>query len=102
MRFIFLLGLAAASFAQEGPRPWRLATEVDVLPYATGGYYGSLVAARGEWRLRGVAARSTAPSFLVSDGFQDKRVDAYAVLADRFFGKRKLQQEGFWIGGGAE
>ena len=47
-------------------------------------------------------ARSTTPSFLVTDGFTDKRTDAVAVLSDRFFGRRGRNLEGFWIGGGAE
>ena len=84
------------------PTPWRVGTELDVLPYATGGYYGSFVVGRKEWRVRAVAARSTAPSFLVSNGFQDKRTDAYAGLVDRFLGSRRAEGRGFWIGGGME
>jgi len=81
---------------------WHYGTELDVLPYATKGYYASLFAARDAWRVRGVAARSNVPAFMVSDGFEDKRTDAYAFLVDRFAGPRATRQEGFWIGGGIE
>jgi hypothetical protein len=93
---------AAEPPAEETPRVWRFGAEIDALPYATGGYYGSFVAARREWRVRAVAARSTMPGFLVEDGFEDKRTDAYALLVDRFLGARRSRQEGFWVGGGVE
>jgi hypothetical protein len=83
-------------------RAWKLGTEVDVLPYAMGGYYASAFVGHDGWRLRGVAARSDPPSFLVTSGFEKKRTDAYALLADRFLGSKRTQLKGFWIGGGGE
>ncbi len=85
-----------------GPAVWTFGSEMDVLPYATKGYYGSAFAGWRGWRLRAVAARSTMPSFLVTNGFEGKRTDAYALLVDRFFGARRERLEGFWIGGGGE
>ena len=84
------------------PSCWRFGSEIDVLPYATGGYYGSLFAGRNVWRLRAVVARTSAPSFLVAEGFEKKRTDAYALLTDRFLGSKKRLQQGIWIGGGGE
>jgi hypothetical protein len=81
---------------------WKFGTEIDVLPYLSNGYYASAFASRSGWRLRGVAARASTPGFLVSDGFTDKRTDAYAVLIDRFIGGRRNQMEGLWVGGGVE
>jgi hypothetical protein len=81
---------------------WKAGTEIDLLPYVMNGYYASAFVARDAWRLRGVAARSQAPSFLVTDGFEKKRTDAYALLVDRFMGQKKNRLQGFWIGGGAE
>ena len=81
---------------------WKFGTEIDALPYATKGYYGSAVAGHNGWRYRVVAARNGTPSFMVTDGFRDKRTDAYAALADRFFGAKRQGLEGFWIGGGVE
>lgn len=96
-----------ACYAQEvqgesGSGAWKFGSEIDALPFATKGYYGSAFVGRDGWRLRGVAARSAMPSFMVSEGFRDKRTDAYAVLVDRFFGSKRQRFEGFWIGGGGE
>ena len=94
---------SAADIRKEGNfGTWNFGGEIDALPYAAGGYYGSVFAAQESWRIRGVAARAAIPSFLVTDGFRDKRTDAYAILVDRFFGAKSQKQEGFWIGGGAE
>lgn len=83
-------------------RAWKFGSEVDVLPYAMGGYYASAFVGHDGWRLRGVAARSNTPSFLVSSGFEKKQTDAYALLADRFLGAKRTQLTGFWAGGGGE
>jgi hypothetical protein len=115
LRFALILMLSFSShsvFAQQSlnsandaateSRSWKLGTEVDVLPYAMGGYYGSAFLGHDGWRFRGVAARSDTPSFLVTNGFEKKRTDAYALLADRFFGSKRTQLKGFWVGGGGE
>lgn len=81
---------------------WKFGSEIDVLPYLSKGYYASAFAGRAGWRLRGVVARAEAPSFLVTDGFEKKRSDAYAVLMDRFFGRRRNRMEGPWVGVGVE
>jgi hypothetical protein len=96
------LGLPACYAADAADSVWKFGSEIDVLPYATKGYYGSAFTGRDGWRFRGVAARSTTPSFLVTDGFKEKRTDAYALLVDRFFGSERLELKGFWIGGGGE
>ena len=93
---------AADGPEQAGPGVWKFGIEIDLLPYATKGYYGSAFAGRDGRRFRGVAARSTTPSFLVTDGFKKKRTDAYAFLIDRFFGSKSQELKGFWIGGGGE
>jgi hypothetical protein len=81
---------------------WAFGSEIDALPFAMSGYYGSGFVGRDGWKLRAVAARSTLPSFMVTDGFKDKRSDAYALLADRFIGARRQRLEGLWVGGGGE
>lgn len=83
-------------------RSWKLGTELDVVPYATGGYYASFFGADKGWRLRAVVARSGTPSFLVSSGFEKKRTDAYALLVDRFLGAHRAEFKGFWVGSGVE
>lgn len=94
---------AVSNSAETAVSPsWKLGTEVDVLPYVMNGYYASAFVGRDGWRFRGVAARSQAPSFLVTTGFKKKRTDAYALLVDRFMGQKRNRLEGLWIGGGAE
>jgi len=93
---------AEQAHSQSAPGAWQFGSEIDVLPYATGGYYASAFAGQNGWRYRGVATRANIPSFMVADGFRDKRTDAYAVLVDRFFGAKRQNLEGFWIGGGGE
>ena len=95
-------GYAAEAQEKAGCGGWKLGSELDVLPYAMGGYYGSGFMGRDGWKFRYVIARSPNPSFLVTNGFKDKRTDAYALLADRFIGAGRRNLEGFWIGGGGE
>ncbi|MDR3724933.1 MAG: hypothetical protein P4K83_10640 [Terracidiphilus sp.] len=102
---LLVIALAAChAAAQETAKQkaWQLGSEVDVMPYATGGYYGSGFLGHDGWKARYVVARTNIPSFLVSDGYRDKRTDAYALLADRFIGAHRRQLEGLWVGGGAE
>lgn len=106
------LALVAPAWAGPGPgsgqrpgsamQPVRIGTEFDVLPYATGGAYGSLVLGRGAWRIRGVLSRVNVPEAFVADGFSDQRTDAIALLADRFIGAGSGEARGFWAGGGVE
>ena len=105
-----VLALVAPAWAGPGPAerpgsamlPVRVGTEFDVLPYATGGAYVSLVISRGAWRIRGVASRVNVPEAFVADGFSDQRTDAVALLADRFIGAGSGEARGFWVGGGVE
>ncbi len=95
-------GLAAQMPEQTPSGAWKFGTEVDVLPYVMKGYYASAFAGRDATRLRMVIARSDMPSFMVKDGFKDKRSEAYALLADHFFGAHRKQMQGMWVGGGGE
>jgi hypothetical protein len=94
----------SVAWTQENPAraSWKFGGELDVVPYATGGFYGSGYLGRDGWKYRYVVARTNIPSFLVSHGYEDKRTDAYALLADRFVGSRRRRLEGLWVGGGFE
>jgi hypothetical protein len=84
------------------PAPVRgmsVGVEADLLPFLTGGFYGSLWSAHGSVRLRGVVSRVYVPEFAVPDGFRDQRVDAIAVIAD-YVPAREVQ--GIWVGAGLE
>lgn len=77
----------------------RWATEVDLLPFATGGWYGSVAAGRGVWRLRVVAASLNVPDRFAPVGWEEAQTRAQALLVDRFF---RPGFTGPWIGGGIE
>lgn len=89
---------ASGADAQSTPR-LRFGVELDVLPYATGGYYGSFWVGRDRLRVRPVIARTTLPDFMVDDGFENADIDAAALIVDYFF---QEGFKGFWAGGGVE
>ncbi len=77
--------------------------ELDLLPYLTGGWYGSVYAGYNGWRVRGVINSFNMPEFVTPDGFKDWEVTAaYALIVDRFFGKKSWDFRGFWAGTGFE
>jgi hypothetical protein len=73
--------------------------EIDVLPYATGGWYGSLWYGFGHLRIRGVISQVNPPDFTIEDGFTDARTRAYALLVDYF---PRPGRTGPWLGAGIE
>ncbi len=76
--------------------------ELDALPYATGGYYGSAWIGDGPLRYRAVVARIYPPDFAVNSGFNHLRIDAQALIVDYFFGADAARWNGPWIGAGLE
>ncbi|MDP4204468.1 MAG: hypothetical protein Q8859_00530 [Bacteroidota bacterium] len=79
--------------------PLKIGTELDILPYATGGYYGSVWIGKGHFRVRPVVSFVNVPSFVIKEGYKENKLMAYAFLADYFF---KNDFKGFWIGTGFE
>lgn len=71
--------------------------ELDVLPYATGGYFGAGWIGKNKWRTRALLADVNKPEFTTKDGFTNHHVKAYVVLLDRFL---KDNWKGWWIGAG--
>ncbi|HEU4788947.1 MAG TPA: hypothetical protein VFS71_04620 [Flavobacterium sp.] len=76
---------------------WNFGLELDVLPYATGGYFGAVWAGKGKWRTRALLADVNKPDFTTKEGFTNHHVKAYAVVLDHFL---KDNWKGWWIGGG--
>ncbi len=101
---LLMLGIVAGAYAQSSDRsetnsPVKFGAELDVLPYATGGYYGSVWVGKGHIRVRPVISQVSIPSFYVKKGFTDNKLTAYAFLADYFL---KDNFEGLWVGTGLE
>ena len=71
--------------------------ELDVLPYATGGYFIGAWAGKKKIRVRALMASVNKPDFIVPEGFTNNKVKAYALLGDYFL---KDNWRGWWLGGG--
>ena len=76
-----------------------LGTELDLLPYISGGYYVSAWYGIDQFRFRAILTKTTVPQFAVADGYTDNKLNVYAFITDYFF---KKNFEGFWIGTGLE
>jgi hypothetical protein len=76
-----------------------LGTELDLLPYISGGYYLSAWYGIDQFRFRAILTKTTVPQFAVADGYTDNKLNVYAFITDYFF---KKNFEGFWIGTGLE
>ncbi|MBP1627030.1 MAG: hypothetical protein H6Q00_1505 [Holophagaceae bacterium] len=85
--------------AQQPTESLKWATEADVLPFATGGWYASIAAGRDVWRLRLVVAEVNVPEAFAPKGWKDARTKAQALLVDRFFCPGLV---GPWVGAGVE
>src|SRR5579859_16531 len=99
---LFVFSTLSGLCQQKGRTETRGATlgfELDVLPYITGGYYGSVWAGHQHMRYRAIITSITTPEFLLSDGFTNNKIQAYAAIVDYFF---KQGFEKWWIGGGLE
>lgn len=71
--------------------------ELDILPYATGGWFAAAWVGKDRWRLRALTASVNKPDFTTQNGFTNHQIKAYAVVADRFLNS---EWKGVWIGGG--
>lgn len=76
---------------------WQAGAELDLLPYATGGYFAAGWVGKKQLRLRSLYAVVNKPSFLLPEGFAAYKIQSAAVLVDYF---RKPGWKGFWIGAG--
>ena len=80
---------------------WKLFTELDGLPYITGGYYGSVGLAKQHIRLRVVHAMMNIPSFSTPKGFDNYENRTWTLLAD-YCPSENGYTKGVWIGSGME
>jgi len=82
-----------------GGAPIKVGLEVDAVPFATGGWYASGWVGRDRARLRLVATKVELPGAFVSAGWDKHRLEAQALLVDRFF---RPGFAGPWVGAGLE
>lgn len=92
VHLLFIFPLQAKDRSQFG-------MELDALPWLTGGHYISAWYSPAQIRYRAVAAKINVPDAFVEQGFKDKTITAYALIAD-YFPDRSRQ--GIWYGAGLE
>lgn len=97
--FLMCLLASLTAHAQQNKAVFSAGAEADVLPYITGGYYGSLWVSHSHFRYRGIVTRVTTPDFFLEKGFTDNRMMVYALVADYFF---KPAVDRWWVGAGVE
>lgn len=76
---------------------WQAGLELDVLPFALGGYFGSSWVGKDRFRMRLLTARVPKPDFITNSAFTRHRVNAYALMADYFL---QPGWHGWWVGAG--
>ena len=88
----------SAPFSLSGP----VGFEADLLPFLTGGYYGSVWYGAQPWRFRAVVTEVNIPSAATQPQFKNQRLDVTALIVDRFIGRQAAALYGPWIGAGFE
>jgi len=64
-----------------------LGTELDLLPYISGGYYVSAWYGIDQFRFRAILTKTTVPQFAVADGYAENKLNVYAFITDYFLRK---------------
>lgn len=82
--------------------PGTVGFELDALPFATGGYYGSVWFGSAPWRVRAVISQVNVPQSATQPQYEHLRVNAAALIADWFFGRAAASLAGPWVGAGLE
>ena len=101
MKFLLLILLlysGTVSHAQKYVgKSLQSGVELDVLPYATGGYFAAGWVGKNVWRVRALTAFVKKPDWATKKGFNNHKIYAYALVADRFL---KTNWKGWWAGAG--
>lgn len=94
---LFLAGWISVNAQQDSAKKIQVGIELDALPYATGGYFAAAWAGKDLVRIRILTAAVNKPDWTTTDGFTHHHINAYALVADRFF---KSGWKGWWLSGG--
>lgn len=76
-----------------------IGTELDALPFISGGYYSSIWLGFDKIRIRPVITETEIPSFAVAKGFENHELKVKAIIFDYCFGDKFDE---WWIGIGYE
>jgi hypothetical protein len=97
--FACLLPVSQAAADDQLPKKWMVGTELDLVPYLFNGYYVSVVAGYGKWRVRIVRTNITTPGFATQSGFENNELNVNAYIVDYYL---KEGFKGWWVGPGYE
>jgi hypothetical protein len=101
MKFCLLLFTICLSLYTQAqvnkPKKLQAGIELDVLPYATGGYFGAGWLGKEVWRVRALTAFVKKPDWSTKKEFSNHQIHAYALVVDRFL---KKDWKGWWAGAG--
>ena len=92
-----LLQAGAQSHTDSSYHKLQAGIELDVLPYALGGYFGAGWIGKDHVRLRVLTANVHKPDLTTNSAFTHHHIYAYALVADYFL---KTGWQGWWIGAG--
>lgn len=76
---------------------WQAGVELDILPFALGGYFGASWIGKDRFRLRVLTANVHKPDITTDRAFTHHHIYAYALVADYFL---KPVWKGWWVGTG--
>lgn len=99
-RFSLLFGAVLAAASPAHASSWGF--ESDAIGWASGGYHGSAWFGSEQVRVRVVKAVFFAPSFIVPEGFERLRHEAWEFFVDVAWRPRPARFEGLWSGVGLE
>lgn len=92
--------LSAQDTTRQAKHTYHIGSELDIFPFATGGYYASAIAGWNTIQFRLVAAKSNLPKFILPSGFDKNTNTVFAVIVDYF--PFDTTNKGLWIGAGLE
>ncbi len=101
MKKIFLIAIAflLSPSLYSADFKFGVGTELDALPFISGGYYSSIWIGIENFRIRPVITETEIPSFAVAKGFENHELNVKAIIFDYCFGDNFDE---WWIGVGYE
>ncbi len=75
----------------------RAGLELDLLPYATGGYFACGFVGIEQFRVRALTASVNKPNWSINNNYRNNHIQAYALVLDIYQNK---DWKGWWLGGG--
>ncbi len=95
--FILLLGGLKPTPISAQEKKLNAGIELDILPFATGGYFAGAFIGKDRFRIRALTASVNKPDWSINKDFRKNHIQAYALLLDIYKNK---DWKGLWIAGG--